>query len=672
VSALRKNEGSHAYATGWLAAIIIAIVALAVLSSVGVRVGGDRLALVILALVIIAGLIARRLLAARHTLERRLASETRGAARQAQRLDALFRIASSSKAADDPSFLAALLAEGARGLREDVCFHGLIAHSEGGTVVVDASNGAAIGPDVPALGDRIPCDECWIAEIICAGHTRVWSDGEGTPRDHAWRAFIGSPFRVDRETYAIAFVSITPLDEPLDLHDRAYVETLASICANRLRHRAQTERLHYEIEHDVLTGALNRASFRARGFAALNGERRVAVAIADVDRFREINDTLGHERGDLLLAEIAAAFSHVEPGRATVARLGADSFGLLLPDVRSRAEVEGLVDAYAAALERPLSAGEGVERIRLSASFGVAVSPEDGTNFEQLLARADAAVFAAKEAGTAQRVFFERGLEDALHNARRLERELRAALAEGQFVLYFQPHIELDSGQVAGAEALIRWNHPERGIVAPAEFIPYAEQHGLVGQIGAWVMRETIRVSAPWRRAHPGLRVWFNLSASELADDATMQRLRDLDDDVTGVGIEITETAAMRDVETTTRALDAFREANFCLALDDFGTGYSSLSQLRRLKLDIVKVDRSFVNGLPADDHDVAIIEAVIAIAKSYGFEIVAEGVENLAQVAFLAGLGCRYAQGYAYAQPMPAESFGRWLAERDGVRVSA
>jgi cyclic di-GMP phosphodiesterase Gmr len=141
---------------------------------------------------------------------------------------------------------------------------------------------------------------------------------------------------------------------------------------------------------------------------------------------------------------------------------------------------------------------------------------------------------------------------------------------------------------------------------------------------------------------------------------------------VTGVGIEITETAAMRDVETTTRALDAFREANFCLALDDFGTGYSSLSQLRRLKLDIVKVDRSFVNGLPADDHDVAIIEAVIAIAKSYGFEIVAEGVENLAQVAFLAGLGCRYAQGYAYAQPMPAESFGRWLAERDGVRVSA
>jgi len=211
-----------------------------------------------------------------------------------------------------------------------------------------------------------------------------------------------------------------------------------------------------------------------------------------------------------------------------------------------------------------------------------------------------------------------------------------------------------------------------RGLVSPAEFIPFAESHGLAGAIGDWVMRETVRASAPWRERDPRLRIWFNLAAEELSDPGLPARFLQLQGDLRGIGVEITETTAMRDVDQTIRSISGLREAGLSIALDDFGTGYSSLAQLKRLEVDIVKIDRTFTAGIPTDAHDIAIVEAVITLAARYGFETVAEGVENLAQIAYLTASGCTYAQGFAYARPMPAAVFEGWLSERTQLRASA
>lgn len=607
-------------------------------------------------------------------LQELLADESRRAGRHAARLDTLWRLGSSTL--DDDAFLAALIEEAGRVLRAGIVFHGVIGRVDGAEIALEVVNEEASVDARLRSGDRFAVNDSMLGVVLREGRTVSSSDVRADPRfasvrslrDLQSRAAIGTPFRVGATAYVIGFATVHPFDEPFSAQDHAYVETLASFCATRLHQRAQLDRLRYQTEHDPLTGVYNRATFRGRGFAALRENERSALVVLDVDHFRQVNDALGHHIGDAVLVEIAARLGSCLREREVLARLGSDTFGLLLRDAGDRGDVERRMEHLVAAFREPFGTGdrEGKQRVAVTASFGVAIAPDDGNGFEQLLARADAAVIAAKVAGRARWSFFDQRVEERLASARSMQTELAEALVRDQLVLHFQPTVEIASGRIAGAEALIRWQHPERGMIAPADFIPFAEQHGMIGAIGDWVMRETVRRSHAWRRDDPRFRVWFNLSAVELSDPMLIGRLATVGDDLAGIGVEITETAAMRNVHETARTLNALRDAGLLIALDDFGTGYSSLAHLKRLPIDVVKIDRTFIDGIPGDPHDTAIVEAVASIAQRYGFETVAEGVENLDQVALLAMSGCTYGQGFAYARPMPADEFTAWLAERN------
>ena len=639
----------HRFVVAWYAARLFALV-------------GSSLVLV----AAIRGLLAWRDRAVR--LESLLAEEKRVAERHARRLEMLWRVGAST--AGDDVFLGELLEAAAPVIVEGERLYGLLAHLDGAEMVVDYARDDG-NPYVAITGGRYPIDESILGIVMREGKTSSWMDIRLDRRFDAarlqrvpWRSTIGTTFRVADTIYYVGFAGARPLDAPFGQLDHAFVETLASFCASRLQQRAQVDRLRYQTEHDALTGVLSRATFRARVFAALGAGEPAALAILDVDRFRELNEAIGHLEADAMLAEIANALRENVASRDAVGRLGGDAFGVLMPFPGSRDDVRERAERFIEIFDRPFGDGNGRAGRRIRASLGIAIAPDDGTAFEQLLARADVAVHAAKAAGGARFTFFEPRLEDAFAQERRLQNELAEALVRGEFALHFQPHIEFATGGIVGAEALIRWNHPQRGVLAPIEFVPFAEAHGMMGAIGGWVMGETVRASAAWRAADPDFRVWFNMSAAELADPALFERLRALEG-ARGVGIEITETVAMRDVHETLRNVGLLRSAGFAIALDDFGTGYSSLAHLKRLPIDVVKIDRAFTSGVPGDAHDEAIVGAVLEIANRFGFSAIAEGVESTAQMAWLSGAGCRFGQGYLHARPMTAGDFDAWLAQR-------
>jgi EAL domain-containing protein (putative c-di-GMP-specific phosphodiesterase class I) len=239
---------------------------------------------------------------------------------------------------------------------------------------------------------------------------------------------------------------------------------------------------------------------------------------------------------------------------------------------------------------------------------------------------------------------------------------LLAALDRNEFVLHFQPHMSLANGKIDGAEALIRWQHPDRGLLSPGAFIPFAEENGLVTAIGAWVMQETARLSRPWRTANPDFHVWFNLSGAEFNDPMLVSRLNALDDDLWGMGVEVSENVAMANVDDTLTVMNALHKAGLFIALDDFGTGYTSLQHLKRLPIDVLKIDGVFVNGLPDNKQDGAIVEALLSIARAFSFATLAENVETEAQAAALRAAGCGLGQGYLYARPMPTGDFTAFM----------
>ena len=598
------------------------------------------------------------------------------AGRDAARLDLLRRLAAVPEQNDD-EFLVALTTEAARALRLTSTFHGCLMHVEDGRLRVDLRDAAtAVYPSLPDTGALMALENTIAAHVIRRGRTTGWSDVHASrelveivrTRDLPFRAYIATPFRSGATTYVIAFFSMHPLQTPFTLDDETYLETVASLCAARLVQRSQNEQMQFQTRHDALTGLLNRVSFAALVMQTLRESAEPALIVADVDRFRLVNDSLGQRAGDIVLAEVATALAGNARPNEIIGRLAGDTFGILVPDCTQRGLLEARLGAFSAAFAAPLAAVEsdGLERVPVTVSFGAAVAPADGVTFEHLLAHADTALAGAKAEGRGRWARFDHDAETARRSTRQLQDELARAIAGNEFELYFQPHVEFNSGRVTGAEALIRWNHPTRGLVMPLEFIPFAEQHGLAVAIGNWVMRETVRCGARWARMNPGFRTWFNLSANELADVMLLERLRRLDPcDLQGVGVEITESVAMRNPQQTAETLAGLRAAGLRVALDDFGTGYSSLAHLKRLPVDVVKIDRSFVSGVPTDKHDVAIVEAVISIAARYGFETVAEGVETLEQVAFLSAAGCTYGQGFAYAAAMPAVAFDVWFAAR-------
>ena len=440
-----------------------------------------------------------------------------------------------------------------------------------------------------------------------------------------------------------------------------------------VRDVTEERRFERELErmalHDGLTGLANRSLFHDRLERALAAAERhgdpVTVLFCDLDRFKVVNDTLGHPAGDRLLEQVAERLASGFREEDTVARLGGDEFGVLLERFEGRESVERAAKRLVGLFEAPFDV-DGQE-VHVSVSIGVAVADESGTTPEDLLRFSDIAMYRAKERRGSAYHRFDPGVDaregDRLHR----ENRLRRAIDVGELELHYQPVVRLATGRIVGAEALVRWRDPERGLVPPDAFLPLAEETGLVIPLGDWVVRTAVREARDWRRpgdADDPIRIGFNLSPAQLHEPDALDRLQALleegEFDPTRVVVEITESAVLRTRELTRE----LRALGMQVALDDLGTGYASLEYLAHLDVDLMKVDRLFVSGLGTSEPDEAIVEAAAQIARRLGTPVVAEGVETEAQLARLRELGYAYAQGFLFSEPVPAEAFARLLAE--------
>jgi diguanylate cyclase (GGDEF)-like protein/PAS domain S-box-containing protein len=425
------------------------------------------------------------------------------------------------------------------------------------------------------------------------------------------------------------------------------------------------EQLTHGAFHDPLTGLANRALFVDRLEHALYtgtlAEERLAVLFIDLDDFKKVNDSLGHPAGDELLQACARRLTERLGAGDTAARLGGDEFAVLL-ETCSSPEAAGQMARYLLdAIAEPLEL-QG-QRVDVSASAGIVlVSRREQPPAEEVLRNADIALYRAKDEGNGQYRLYEERMHAALVRRMELEAELRRAIAAQQFVLQYQPIIDAESGAVVGAEALVRWQHPERGLIAPAYFISVAEQAGLIELLGTWILREAVRQAAAWREAGAGggkLWVSVNLSVEQLANPAIVGEvelaLRDHGLPADQLLLELTESAVMRDVVTVTHRLDALKALGVRIGLDDFGEGHSSLAYLASLPLDMLKIPKSFVDQLGQPDGNVALVRAIVELARSFGLRTVAEGIERPEQMKPLLDLRCDLAQGYLFARPASA-----------------
>jgi len=431
--------------------------------------------------------------------------------------------------------------------------------------------------------------------------------------------------------------------------------------SDRKRMEMELERLAL---YDPLTGLPNRALFADRlrhVLARRDRSTATAVYFLDLDRFKRINDSLGHGAGDDVLREVAERLRGVVRPEDTVARFGGDEFTILCESVGGVLEAVSIADRLQRPLRNPLRAG--AAELRLSASIGVAlVEPTENGDGQHLIEDADAAMYRAKERGGARTELFDSAMRDSAVLAMKIEQELQRGLERGELRLFFQPGVDLRSGQVVGAEALVRWEHPERGLIVPDRFLSVAEETGLIVPLGAWVVGETCRQLADWQ-AHPEtahLTLSLNLSARELTHPDVVSMVlacvRESGVDPRSLTIEVTESTAMADGDTGFRALRDLSAEGIRVAIDDFGTGYSSLEQLRRMPVDIVKVDRSFVSGMSANPTDRELVAAVVGMGRALKLCVVAEGIETTDQADALRELGCDIGQGYLFAKPVPAE----------------
>jgi diguanylate cyclase (GGDEF)-like protein len=426
-------------------------------------------------------------------------------------------------------------------------------------------------------------------------------------------------------------------------------------------------KMRFLAQHDALTNLPNRAMFHEQAQhlvaqAARHG-RHAALLFIDLDNFKQVNDSLGHGTGDALLKAAAERLRHAIREEDLVARLGGDEFCVLLGEVAGPADAATVAQKLLASLTDNFRIGE--REMYVTASIGIGCFPEDGRDADTLLMHADVAMYRAKDQGRNGYQFFSADMNRDARGVLALVPALRAACEQGQLRAYYQPRFDMATGQPTGMEALIRWQHPERGLLPPSEFISIAEDTGLIVPIGEWILREACSQARRWMdTGRPPLKVGVNLSMRQLRHPGLLEQVRAAlaasDLPAACLELEITESMAMRSPEIIQQTLRELAKLGVGLSLDDFGTGYSSLSQLKRFPLHALKIDKSFVDGLPSDEHDVAITRAVIAIAKSLNLEIVAEGVESAAQRDFLLAAGARYCQGYFYGKPCPAEEFER------------
>jgi len=432
---------------------------------------------------------------------------------------------------------------------------------------------------------------------------------------------------------------------------------------------AANRQLRHLATHDVLTGLPNRVLLDDRISQALTHAHRdktsFAVLLCDLDRFKLVNDSLGHGAGDHLLQQVARRLTEVIRDVDTVARLGGDEFVIVLSPGATRQDAVAVAHRIIEAMQ-PVVEIAGIT-IHTSASIGIAFYPDDGVTVEALVAHADAAMFAAKHRGRNNVQCYAAGMEAGTHDKVRLESDLHAALARGEFELYYQPKVDTMSGYFYSAEALIRWRHPERGLVSPAAFIPLAEECGLIGPIGEWVLREACRQGRAWQLAGlPSLRIAVNVAAAQFRSGNLVETIRralaDAQFEPRLLEVELTESAVMSDPEESIKTLERLSEMGVLVSVDDFGTGYSSMSYLRRFPIDHLKIDRSFLSEITARSDDASIVGAIVSLAHNLRLKVIAEGVETTAQLDLLKTLGCDQYQGYQFSPPVPVADFERLM----------
>jgi len=445
------------------------------------------------------------------------------------------------------------------------------------------------------------------------------------------------------------------------------------------RRKASEARIDYLAHHDLLTGLPNRALLHDRlefilGTARRRGTR-AALLFIDLDNFKVVNDSLGHDAGDALLKIIAERIPRALRSADVVSRHGGDEFLVVLPDLDDDQDAVPVAEKLLAAITEPMDL-EG-QSVSVSPSIGISVFPRDGDSARDLIKNADAAMYLAKARGRSNYQFFNESLSQAAYRALTLETRIREALGERAFELHYQPQVRVADGAVTGLEALIRWPQADGGHIEPNEFIPVAEQRGLIRPLGSWVLRTACEQNRRWQvDGVPIVPVAVNLAANQFRQKgfvAEVERvLAETGLEPRYLAFELTESMLMEDVDEMQRSLEALRALGVKLAIDDFGTGHSSLMHLKRLPIDQLKIDRTFVRDTPDDPDDVAITAAIIDLARNMGITSIAEGVDRIEQLDFLRARGCEEAQGHLFARAMPAQSIPTWLGRPHSGTVTS
>ncbi|MBI5431021.1 MAG: EAL domain-containing protein [Nitrosomonadales bacterium] len=469
--------------------------------------------------------------------------------------------------------------------------------------------------------------------------------------------------RKDGEIYA-EWLSISTLRDSAGKLTH-YIALMSDISERK----AAEERMAYLAQHDVLTGLPNRMVFQDRVQQAITyagrQQTKVALLFMDLDRFKNVNDTLGHHVGDLLLQEVAQRILQCVRSSDTVSRQGGDEFVIMLPNLDDLGDIVQVVNKLIENVATPYElAGY---TMHVTTSVGVSIYPQDGHDSETLLRNADTAMYQAKDAGRNRYRFFTQEMNNSIAKRVRLENMLRNALKNNELLLHYQPKVDLRSGEIVAVEALVRWQHPDDGLISPADFIPIAEETGMIVPLGEWVINEACRQTREWREM--GLRdivMAVNLSPLQfLARDLMWVIFAALTRNGlpgSALEFEITESAMMANPEKTTAMLQSMHELGARISIDDFGTGYSSLAHLKKFPIDVLKIDQSFVRDLSVDNDDAAIVKAVIGMAQSLSLNVIAEGVETTEQLRFLEELDCDEMQGYYFSKPLPADEFRKLM----------
>ena len=534
-----------------------------------------------------------------------------------------------------------------------------------------AIEGALIGPKMGPCGTAAYRRQTIIVTDVMTDP--LWEDYRERGIEYGLRACWATPILSSQGAVIGVFVVYAKEPcEPTEAEMRLF-DIATHTAGIAIERKLAEDRIQFMANHDALTGLPNRALLEDRLSQAILHARRddrwVTALFTDIDNFKFVNDSLGHNAGDELLKTIAKRMSECIRATDTVVRLGGDEFVIVLSDQPKNADtISQTVRKLQAAISAPIRL-EGHD-VTVTVSIGIASYPDDGDDVDTLLANADAAMYRAKEIGRDNFQFYTPELNTKVHSKFLLQEELRAAVARSEFVLHYQPQVDLRSGSVFAVEALVRWNHPRLGLVPPLKFIPIAEESGLIVPIGDWVLNEACRQNKAWQDSGlPPMAVCINVSARQFKERNLVARvanaLTQTGLDAKYLEIEVTESLIMQDLDLAIATMNDLQRLGVQLSIDDFGTGYSSLSALKTFPVTRLKIDKSFIDGLLANENDKAVTSAVISLGQKLNLRVIAEGVENDAQAALLRNINCDEMQGYLFSKPLPAEGVEELLKAR-------